>query len=750
MKFLRRHPYLITLALLLVVFPVPALAIGEDLAYGLVTSVFGMFVRLAAMLLNAGVNTFVIGFGDVYAKTGVGYAVDTTWIIIRDFVNMAFIFGFVYIGFKMILNSNDSNTRRWLVNLLLAALLVNFSLFITKVTIDFSNQLASQIVVGGLGGEYNTVNAKGLYEVDIGLSFMKRMGITSVWENRPAGDAVGFGYIFGMAILFMVTAFVFAAGGILLIIRFAVLNLFLVLSPLMFLSWILPPLKETMNRYWGMFLGRVFFAPIYLLFIYFSLQIISGLQIAIGNKEANLANPNWASTFQAVGESGISDVNSSTMGTLPFFVLICIFMIASLVIAQKMGADGGTKAVALGNQLRNKVQRGVTNTGKYAAAQTGGRAARWGAEKTGSAVNRGLRNLQQSDNKFIRGLARSNAVQGTVEGAADSLKKSKFGLSRTIEEDKKLRNQTDKRADNAMIVDAGLQAQKEKDLAAGGKVLVDRGNGKPEEVFVGDLTPAELAIHSDPKTAEAREKKIEEMQRTAADLAVKDFEAMTADQQVQISQFLTGSQTDNILKSDNVSDAQKKKISDKQKEVLEKSITENGELLTEKLGDLSIRQIETLGDEFVTRNAALFSDSQFSDIKKSKKFTEGQVGRYIGKRKTDLKALVDTDPDKVFKMSTNTVQTDGSKNKSRKAAEIAKLPGDVLTSPNAVGYLNVDVLKAIGSGDKEFERVSTAQREEMARMIKFENDRYLGGNPQFKKAADYLKSPKGQEVFFGN
>jgi hypothetical protein len=118
MKFLRRHPYLITLALLLVVFPVPAYAVGEEFVYGLVVGVFGLFVRLAAMLLNFGVNAFVIDFGGIYANTGVGYAVDTTWIIIRDFVNMAFIFGFVYIGFKMILNSNDSNTRRWLVNLL--------------------------------------------------------------------------------------------------------------------------------------------------------------------------------------------------------------------------------------------------------------------------------------------------------------------------------------------------------------------------------------------------------------------------------------------------------------------------------------------------------------------------------------------------------------------------------------------------------------------------------------------------------
>lgn len=379
MNVFRRHPYLITLAAMLVILPVPVFAVGEDLVYGLVTSVFGMFVRLAAILLNFAINSFVIDFGGVYANSGVGYAVDTTWIIIRDFVNMFFIFGFVYIGFKMILNSNDSNTRRWLVNLLLAALLVNFSLFVTKFVVDFSNQLAAQIVVGGMSSEGYEVNANNVVQVDLGQSFLDRMGITSVWSNRP--ENAQWGYIFGTAILFMITAFVFAAGGILLIIRFAVLNLFLVLSPVMFLSWILPGLKDTMNRYWSMFLGRAFFAPIYLLFIYFSLQIISGLQVAVNSGPAqNLANPNWASTFQAVGDSGISDVNSSTAGTLPFFVLICIFMILSLVVAQKMGADGGSRAVALGKNLGNKVQRGVTNTarngGRFAARSAGGVAAR--------------------------------------------------------------------------------------------------------------------------------------------------------------------------------------------------------------------------------------------------------------------------------------------------------------------------------------------------------------------------------------
>lgn len=464
MKHLRLQLYLTICILSCALLPLPAYAVGEGLVYDLVIKVMGLLVRLAAAILNFGVNTFVIGFGDVFTNSGVGLAVDSTWIIIRDFVNLGFIFGFVYIGLKMILNSGDSNTRRWLPQILIAALLVNFSLFATKLVVDVSNQLAAQIAVGGLRSEGPPLidDKTGLVELDIGQGFLTRMGITTVLNAKgaPTND---WGYIFGTAILLLVTAFVFAAGGILLIIRFAVLNLFLVLSPVMFLGWVFPALKKDfMSEYWGMFLGRAFFAPIYLLFLYFSFQIITGLQTAVGGGTSDLANPQWAGTFQALGANP-AGVQESTLGTVPFFILICVFMIASLVIANKMGADGGQRAVALGQQLKNKVQRGVTSTGRFAAAQTGGRIARPLANGLGNVTQSGLRRAQtlQGDGlitRAVRGTARLNGVQEAVTGASTSLQNARFGLSRTAAQDRAMRNTTDTNAQNRIDIDAARAA----------------------------------------------------------------------------------------------------------------------------------------------------------------------------------------------------------------------------------------------------------------------------------------------------
>src|SRR5690606_21957837 len=79
--------------------------------FNLVANVFGTLLGLCASILNAGINEFVIRFADNFTGSGVGRAVDSVWVIIRDFMNLAFIFGVLYIGFKIILNSDDSQTR---------------------------------------------------------------------------------------------------------------------------------------------------------------------------------------------------------------------------------------------------------------------------------------------------------------------------------------------------------------------------------------------------------------------------------------------------------------------------------------------------------------------------------------------------------------------------------------------------------------------------------------------------------------
>ena len=531
MDLLRRHSFIITLALVLLIVPLQTHAALFDVslttfwnefvvglqkaAYYIVVKGLGLLVWFGALILDFAINHFVIGFGDTFVKSGIGLAVNQTWVIIRDFVNMFFIFGFVYIGFKMILNSSDSNTRRWLVNILLAALLVNFSLFITKFAIDFSNQLASQIAVNGLGstGEWNTET--GLYEVNLTSEFMARMGISDIlgieFETVEGG---GWGYVIGTAILFLTAAFVFAAGGIILIIRFAMLNLFMMLSPVMFLSWVLPPVRDTMQRFWSAFFGRAMYAPIYLLFIYFSLQIISGLQISVTGENSSFANPNWAGTFQSLNKINASGDSVGVLGTLPFFILICIFLALSISFADKLGADGGSMAVKLGKSFTNKVRRTAVN-------QTAGRGLRV-VNRASEAAQGGYNRLDArlsttKGGRFVRGTATALSL-GTlsdknVRGALGAGQKLSIDGSETAEQVDKLgtdrqilQNKTNKeierankfslntsiyRNDDGTISDDAKKDARSK-LAS---VIRDMSDDELKDLSLEDLKAAEVSTH---------------------------------------------------------------------------------------------------------------------------------------------------------------------------------------------------------------------------------------------------------------
>ncbi|MCA9358589.1 hypothetical protein KC926_00080 [Candidatus Kaiserbacteria bacterium] len=350
------------LQILLLILPVflltPSFAFADvyggvqELIWSFVNNFFGLLAGWGGLLLNAGVTSFVVGFGDSFLNSGVGVVVDKLWVNVRDIFNLTFIFGLVYIGFKMILDSDDSSTRKWLINLILAALLVNFSLYITKFVVDLTNILASQIATQG----FVTDASKGVLVSD---TFMSHLGLPSIWGGDGSsslpknlqGTSGAWGYIMGTAILFMVAAFVFAAGGILLIIRYAVLCVYMVLSPLMFLGWVFPSLQSKSSEYWKGFLGRAFFAPAYLLLIYFASQIIAGFYGTGGSQKKV--------DFQG-SMSGSGDTIAGTFSaTIPPFILSCVFLIAALVVGTKLGANGADTALKMGNNLRGRVQRGV-------------------------------------------------------------------------------------------------------------------------------------------------------------------------------------------------------------------------------------------------------------------------------------------------------------------------------------------------------------------------------------------------------
>ncbi len=737
-------PFLTILGVL-VGFPLPSFAEGvggaistgiEQVLWMFVAGVFGTLTGLAGMLMNAGINTFVVEFGSQYRDGGLGFVIDSLWVVVRDIFNLFFIFGLVYIGFKMILRSDDSNTRRWLISLILAALLVNFSLFITKAVIDFSNLMATQIVQNGFG--VDAFARDGDYDYNVSGAFLGQMNLTTVFNIAEGGsipnfaqssNGAGFGYIFGTAIVLIIAAFVFAAGGIMLMIRFVALNFFMLLSPFMFIGWVFPPLQRYTSMYWQGFLGRAFFAPVYVLLIYFAFRVMTGYRELTG--------------LGKMGEifGGGDAVARSFSSTLVPFLLTGFFLLAAIIAAQKMSADGASATMRIGNNITNRgrqaLQRGAAGASRSIAANTGGRLARAGSEVAGNRVRRGLNSLQSFNApatgggargwaaRRVQNTARSNAVERTIGGAAAGMQNAKFGMSTTRQQDRASASATASTADNRAARERGAALteeernyqewdrrrkalEEENKVNATNKVLLADGTVKDTPML---LTADENAALTQ-KTAEAKVRQdiLAKTQLAANNLSTKDLEQMSQKEREEIAEFLSSSQTEALMKSDNINSADKGKIAIKRQAALKAMVEEGGKVLTEQFQKLSTAQLETLGLEYLDTNAEFLSDKQIEDLAKSKNVTETQISTLRGRREEKLTATFGAGASATTYSGTrvngafynNTIQVNPGggqgtivAGKAKRASEIAKLSAKILTKPDAAAYITADVLKEV-------------------------------------------------------
>ena len=353
-----------------------------------VLAVAASITWLGGKILQTAIEELVFGMGTLI-KDGIGYSIDSIWSTIRDISNLAFIFGFIYVGIRTIINPDSADTKRFLAQIIIGALLINFSLFFTKIVIDFSNFSAVQI--------YNAMTNSG---GNLSEAFAQQLGITSFYAP-PSSDMLArvtntgglWFYIMG-AIMLVVAGFVLAAGGILLIVRFVALIFIMMFSPILFAATIFPQTEKYATDLWAKLISYSFFAPVYLLLLLTSITVLKGAVDALGIGKETLAN-------------GFLETDS--FDVILNFVIVIMFLIFSLQVAQKMGIKGGEMAVSAGKNLRQRGQRAL-------GATTAGLTARAGRATLGRLGN----NLSEKEGlkdaaamKGVRGFMARQALKGS-------------------------------------------------------------------------------------------------------------------------------------------------------------------------------------------------------------------------------------------------------------------------------------------------------------------------------------------------
>lgn len=463
---------------------------------GMILKIVSLLTGLSAVVLNGVIYYTIVQVSENYTKiTGINEA----WKVIRDLANMTFIFVLLYAAIQTILGIGD-DTKKLIVRVIIVAILINFSLFFTKLIIDVSNVLALLFYDAIAPGALNATGGFNLTQAGLSNAFMQHLSLTSLYKVGELGvtNIITIGVI--GSIMLLIAAFVFFAVALMFIIRYVVLILVIILSPFAFMGWILPAFKKWWDQWWDALSGQAFFAPIYFMLTWIALHVLGSIMTSFG---ALPGDTNAALSGLAISGDQ-SNLNPGAFAMLINFIVVIVFLIASLLIAKTwankagpavtgltkwaMGAAGGATLGMAGRLGRGTIGRVGAAVGESEALKE--RAAKGGAG--GMAARLALATGRKTAGASFD--VRGGALGGTLEAG----KAQKGGFT----EFRKKQAEAEEKFAKSLAPSAKAIA-KDKTLL-GNKAEIEKGMGDIEKEKQKKLD--EIKNSEELKAAETREK----------------------------------------------------------------------------------------------------------------------------------------------------------------------------------------------------------------------------------------------------
>lgn len=202
-----------------------------------------------------------------------------SWTVIRDFSNMLFIFILLFTGIQTILGMGD--WRKTVLHIVIIALLINFSLFFTKVVIDAGNILAVG-VFQAIGTEKNDLD-KLVKKVTGGVPERNISGaLVASFSPQKFLEKTGKVNEWNALIVFLIAAAVNAVAAYVLfkvalvfIGRLLAFWVLMILSPFAFISFTLKGDANIFGWYTSTLISQAFVAPVFLFLLYLVMTVIS-------------------------------------------------------------------------------------------------------------------------------------------------------------------------------------------------------------------------------------------------------------------------------------------------------------------------------------------------------------------------------------------------------------------------------------------------------------------------------------------
>ena len=187
-----------------------------------------------------------------------GSEVQAAWGIMRNIANGAFIIMFLAIIISQLTGFGISNygIKKMLPRLIIAAILVNVSIYICQIAVDLSNILGYGLRagIGGIGDEITRANE--IFQSGQGRGTWGGFALTVL--------AAGTAGILALAVLIgaLVSGLVVMATiAVLLIARKALIVILIVISPLAFVAFLLPNTEKFFSKWRSIFVGLLMVFP---------------------------------------------------------------------------------------------------------------------------------------------------------------------------------------------------------------------------------------------------------------------------------------------------------------------------------------------------------------------------------------------------------------------------------------------------------------------------------------------------------
>ena len=316
-------------------------AFGATAVYVFLTPIAYVIFQLASLIMwiAGGLLDFVINNTILnMAKNLSGMdGINTGWKVLRDLMNIAFIFLLVYEGIKMIIGQSDiTQVKKFITGIVLASLLINFSLFFTKVMIDASNVVTIGLYNSILSDAGSTKASGGLsnaYQQALGTQGFLDGPTIEKGDSFPDNNYNRLVVLLMASLLVIITSFIFFAISVLFIVRYIVLLLLLILSPIAYMGMALPGIAgKRASEWWDSLWGQLLFAPIFMLMTWVILTLITS-----PNFTGVAFDPNEWTNFARAGLKA-----PGVISLLFNFVVIIGLAIASLVISKKWSTQGSS------------------------------------------------------------------------------------------------------------------------------------------------------------------------------------------------------------------------------------------------------------------------------------------------------------------------------------------------------------------------------------------------------------------------